>query len=274
MLLAFVVFSALVTAPLHFFGWRSAFKLCACAVCGFSIFGQLNPDGSDARFLAGLGATLFIVGFAGSSLFRGSLSGILLLSGEERPDPGGSRELPGWAELAVGLFISATCTFLFYVALSWLLQSLSFPLLMHLCLTIFGAILVWGWWSLDWPEPTEVDGLRQACLGCGLALTLLTSYSWFWYPSTVQAAVTDTVGDAAFCLWNSDTRKVVESWDAFTFLTAPKRESSSHFLLASASGEMWEWSYHKFGFVPYDKDDDATWFNANCADTPDLNRWL
>lgn len=274
-LLSFVLFfltiSALLTAPLHFLGWRSALKLCACAVCGFSIFGQLHPAGSDARLFAGLGAVVFIVGFAGSSLVRGGLSGLHLLCGDEGPCPGGTRELPGWAELAAGLFLSASLTFLVFVALSWPMQSASYPLLMHLSLAVPGAFLLWVWRALNWQKPTGADGLRQTCLGCGLTLLLLTAYSWFWYPSTVRAAVTDTVGDTPFCLWHSDTRKIAKSWDAFTFLTAPKRESRSHFLLASASGGMWEWSYHEFGFVPFDRDEGAAWFNANCADAPDLN---
>lgn len=270
-LLFFLTISSLIVAPLHFLGWRSALKLCVCAVCGFSVFGQLHPANSDARFFAGLGAGVITVGFAGSSLVRGGLSGLHLLFGEEGPCPGGTKELPGWAELAAGLFISASLTFLVFVALSWSMQSASYPLLMHLGLAVPGASLIWMWWVLDWRKPTAEDGLRQTCLGCGLALLLLTSYSWFWYPSTVQAAVKDTVGDTPFCLWNSDTRQAAKSWDAFTFLTAPKRESSSHFLLASASGDMWEWSYHEFGFVPQARDGGAAWFNANCADTPGLN---
>lgn len=269
-LLLFLTISALVTAPLHFFGWRSALKLCACAVCGFSLFGQLNPSSSDARLLAGLGAVVFIVGFAGSSLVRGGLGGLHLLSGDEGPCPGGTRELPRWAELAVGLFLSASITFLVFVALSWSMQSASHPLLMHLGLAVPGAILVWVWWALDWRKPTKADGLRQTCLGCGLSLLLLTSGSWFWYPLTVQAAVKHTVGDVSFCLWNSDTRKLMESWDAFTFLTAPKRTSDSHFLLASGDGHMWEWSYYRFDFVPYAKYNGRAWFTVECADAPDL----
>ncbi|MEO0978289.1 MAG: hypothetical protein AAFY05_24910 [Pseudomonadota bacterium] len=270
-LLFFLTISSLVVTPLHFLGWRSALKLCACAVCGFLIFGQLHPASSDARLFAGLGAVVFIVGFAGSSLVRGGLSGLHLLCGEDGPCPGGTKELPGAAELAAGLFISAALTFLVFVALSWSMQSASYPLLMHLVLAVPGALLVWAWWALNWRKPTEADGLRQACLGCGLALLLLTSCSWFWYPSTVQAAVKDTVGNTPFCLWNSDTRKAAKSWDAFTFLTAPKRESRSHFLLVSASGDKWQWSYHESGFIPYARDDGAAWFNANCADAPDLN---
>lgn len=264
-LLLFLIISALVTAPLHFFGWRSALKLCACAVRGFSVFGQLNPGGSDARLLAGLGACVFIVGFAGSSLVRGGLSGLLLLGGDEAPCPGGTKELPGWVEMAAGLFISATVTFLVFVALSWSMQSARFPLLMHLVLAVLGALLVWAWWALNWRKPTGADGLRQTCLGCGLALLLLTSGSWFWYPLTVQAAVRDTVGDDSFCLWNSDTRSLMENWDAVTFLTSPKGKSDSHFLLVSGRGDMWAWSYHGFGFVPYAKYDGSAWFTVECA---------
>ena len=270
-LLFFLTLSSLIVTPLHFLGWRSALKLCACAVCGFPVLGQLHPANSDARLFAGVCAVVFITGCAGSSFVRGGLSGLHLLFGDAGPCPGGTRELPGWAELAAGLFISASLTFLVFVALSWSMQSASHPLLVHLGLAVPGAILIWGWWILNWRKRTKADGLRQTCLGCGLALLLLTSYSWFWYPSTVQAAVKDTVGDTPFCLWNSDTGKVMKRWDAFTFLSAPKRESRSHFLLASASGDMWEWSYHDFGFVPHDRDEGAIWFNANCADSPGLN---
>lgn len=270
-LLLFLTISALLTAPLHFFSWKSALKLCACAVCGFSIFGQLHPASSDARSFAGLGAVVLLVGFAGSSLVRGGLSGLHLLCGDEGPCPGGTKELPGRMELTAGLFISATITFLVFVALSWSMQSASYPLLMHLVLAVPGAFLIWVWWALNWRKPTEADGLRQTCLGCGLALLLLTVCSWFWYPSIVQAAVNNTVGDTPFCLLKSDTLKVEEGADAFTFLTAPKRENKPHFLLLSASGDVWEWSYHDFGFVPHGWNKGAAWFNANCAYAPDLN---
>ncbi|MFN3249471.1 hypothetical protein [Roseibium album] len=249
-LLTFVVLGSLATAPLHLFRLASGLRLCAAAACGFLVLAQLNPEDSVARFVGGLVFVFVVAGFAGSSLFRSGLTRLLQLFNNEKFDPGGDLELPWWGHLATGLWISACVTFLIFVFLAWSTQNFPYPVGLHIGLAVLSASMVGTWWHLAQQRPTALSFLRQACLGCGLTLLLLTSYSWFHYPSVVQAAVRETIGDADYCLWNVDGQDAARLWLEFTLLTAPKRDSDAHFLLTT-NNKVWEWSYFKFGFVSY-----------------------
>lgn len=262
-LLGFLVLGSLATAPFHLFRWTSALRLCAATVCGFLVLAQLNPQDSIARFASVVAFVFVLAGFAGSSLFRGGLTGLLQFFNNETFDPGGNLELPRWGHFTADLWISACITLLIFVSLSWSTQSMRLPLTLHLGLAVVGFGLLGAWWL--WPSRrfTGVGFLRQFCLGCGITLFLLTSYSWFCYPSIVRTVIRETVGEAAFCIWNPDRREVMTSWDEFAFLTAPKRVSDSHFLLVSG-GRIWEWSYHKLGFILDGREQHMKWFNDAC----------